>query len=89
MLPDLPVLCAEVFEAHAVPGYQLCADYIIGKKKLCIYVLPIYQIDLCVQAFDVRDDITKLKEDLSSLKEEVAKLVQALKSRVEAAGSNK
>ena len=31
------------------------------------------EVSLCVQALDVRDDITKLKEDLSSLKEEVAK----------------
>ena len=39
----------------------------------------------CVQARDVREDITKLKEDI---KREMANLSQALTSKIEAAGFN-
>ena len=39
----------------------------------------------CVQAHDVREDITKLKEDI---KREMANLSQALTSKIEAAGFN-
>ena len=35
-LTPLPVFCAEVFEARAVPGYQLCADYIKKIMHLCV-----------------------------------------------------
>ena len=37
----------------------------------------------CVQALDVREDITKLKEDI---KREMANLSQTLTSKIEAAG---
>ena len=50
--------------------------------------MPIYLIGLCVQALDVRDDITKLKGRPQQPQRGGGKIVQALKSRVDPAGSN-